>query len=340
MTIPSSRLLRERARQQLERARDPQKIVLIYTAILIGVSAVSTAVQYLLDNGISQTGGLRNLGLRSVLSTVSQVVPILQSVIAMCLALGLAAAALRIARGQFVSPKTLKAGLERIWPLFKCTALQALIIMGIAFGTFYLSMAVYMFSPFSEGFLAIITPMLAQENILSSGVPVLDEATSTALMDELIPMFLIFLGLFLALAIPVTYRYRLVNYILIDKPGIGAFAALRESNARMRGNKRRLFRVDLGFWWYYALLFLASVICYGDLVLAMLGLSLPFAPVVNYFLFYALFLAAQFVIYRLFLCRVEVTYALAYDSLIPKSTETTGGAVLGNIFDLARQQNP
>ncbi|MGN1027689.1 MAG: DUF975 family protein [Faecousia sp.] len=338
MTLPSSRQLQEDAGRQLSKAREPQKIVLIYTAILIGTSAVSTIAQYLLGSGISQTGGLRNLGLRSMLSTVSNILPIAQYVILLCLGLGFAAAALRIARGQFASPKTLKAGFERFWPLAKCTLLQSLILLAVGFGSFYLAMAIYMFSPFSEGFFTIITPLLADESILSTGIPVLDEATSLALMDQMWPMFIIFGILFLALAIPVTYRYRLVNYLIIDRPGIGAFAALRTSNSLMKGNKRRFFRLDLSFWWYYVLLSLASVVCYGDLVLAMLGISLPMSSTVSYFLFYALFLAADFGIYWFFLNRVEVTYALAYDALIPKQSNSSGGVVLGNIFDLARQQ--
>lgn len=338
MTLPSSRQLREDAGRQLSKAREPQKIVLIYTGILLGVSAFSTVAQYLLGSGISQTGGLRNLGLRSMLSTVSNILPIAQYIILLCLGLGFAAAALRIARGQFASPMTLKAGFERFWPLAKCTLLQGLILLGIGFGSFYLAMAIYMFSPFSEGFFTIITPLLADESILSTGIPVLDEATSLALMDQMWPMFIIFGILFLALAIPVTYRYRLVNYLIIDRPGIGAFAALRTSNSLMKGNKRRFFRLDLGFWWYYVLLSLASVVCYGDLVLAMLGISLPLSPTVSYFLFYALFLAADFGIYWFSLNRVEVTYALAYDALIPKQSNSSGGVVLGNIFDLARQQ--
>lgn len=338
MTLPSSRQLREDAGRQLSKAREPQKIVLIYTGILLGVSAFSTVAQYLLGSGISQTGGLRNLGLRSMLSTVSNILPIAQYIILLCLGLGFAAAALRIARGQFASPMTLKAGFERFWPLAKCTLLQSLILLAVGFGSFYLAMAIYMFSPFSEGFFTIITPLLADESILSTGIPVLDEATSLALMDQMLPMFIIFGILFLALAIPVTYRYRLVNYLIIDRPGIGAFAALRTSNSLMKGNKRRFFRLDLGFWWYYVLLSLASVVCYGDLVLAMLGISLPMSSTVSYFLFYALFLAADFGIYWFNLNRVEVTYALAYDALIPKQSNSSGGVVLGNIFDLARQQ--
>lgn len=338
MTLPSSRQLREDAGRQLSKAREPQKIVLIYTGILLGVSAFSTVAQYLLGSGISQTGGLRNLGLRSMLSTVSNILPIAQYIILLCLGLGFAAAALRIARGQFASPMTLKAGFERFWPLAKCTLLQSLILLAVGFGSFYLAMAIYMFSPFSEGFFTIITPLLADESILSTGIPVLDEATSLALMDQMWPMFIIFGILFLALAIPVTYRYRLVNYLIIDRPGIGALSALRTSNSLMKGNKRRFFRLDLGFWWYYVLLSLASVVCYGDLVLAMLGISLPMSSTVSYFLFYALFLAADFGIYWFNLNRVEVTYALAYDALIPKQSNPSGGVVLGNIFDLARQQ--
>ena len=338
MKIPSSRELKAEACQQFSKAREPQKILLIYTAILIGVSAFSTVAQYLLDNGISQTGGLQNMGIRSVLSTFSSLLPIAQYAILLCLGLGFTAAALRIARGQYTSPRTLKAGFERFFPLLKCTMLQFFVLFAVGFGSFYLALAVYMFSPFSEGFITMVTSLAASESILNTGIPVLDEATSLALIGEMWPMMVIFLVLFLTLTIYVGYRFRLVNYLILDRPGIGAFAALRESTAMMKGNKRRFLRLDLSFWWYYALLFLASLVCYGDLMLAMVGVSLPMSYTASYFLFYALFLAAEFGIYWFFLYRVEVTYALAYDSLVPRQSDTSGGVVLGNIFDLARQQ--
>ena len=64
-----------------------------------------------------------------------------------------------------------------------------------------------------------------------------------------------------------------------------------------------------------------------------LGIALPFSDTVAYFLFFGVYLAVTFVIFYFLRNRVEVTYALAYDSLPPREPENNG-AVLGNIFQM------
>lgn len=337
MNIPSARQLREDTRQRLAQAPAARNIVLIYTAIVLGLAAVSTTAQYMLDGAISNTGGLGSMHLRTLLSTVNTILPIVQFCVTACLGLGFSAAALRIARGQFVSPRTLKAGLERFWLLLRCTLLQTLIYLAVGIGSFYVSMAVFMFSPFSEDFVSTITPLIAGGSVLNGGVPQLNPATAMVLMGQLRPLMIIFGLLFMTLTVLLTYRYRMVNYVILDRPDIGSFAALRASRVLMQGNKMRLFRVDLSFWWYYLLLAAAAVLAYGDVVLSLLGVSLPLSGTVSYFLFFALSLIADFAVYYFALAKVEVTYAGAYDAIVPRQ-QPTDGVVLGNIFDLAKQQ--
>ena len=138
---------------------------------------------------------------------------------------------------------------------------------------------------------------------------------------------------FALVAIPMSYQFRLIYYILMDKPHYGAMLAVRESKQLMRRNRSSLFRLDLSFWWYYLLSALASLLCYGDSILHLMGISLPLSDGVSYFLFYGLYLAALFAIYYCFRNRVGITYALAYESLKPKE-ETSGGVALGNIFQM------
>ena len=65
----------------------------------------------------------------------------------------------------------------------------------------------------------------------------------------------------------------------------------------------------------------------------MLGITLPWSADVSYFLFFALYLAAQFAIYYFLRNPVDVTYALAYDAIKPEEKQD-GGVVLGNIFQM------
>ena len=101
----------------------------------------------------------------------------------------------------------------------------------------------------------------------------------------------------------------------------------------MRRNRISLFKLDVSMWWYYAALTLASVLGYGDAILPLLGVELPFSADEGYFLFYALYLAASAGVYYLMLDRVDVTYALAYDTLKPEEPKNEG-VVLGNIFQM------
>lgn len=334
MELPQSCVLKNTAKRRLHSAGETKKIVLIYTGILTAVSAATTVIQYVLSSGISQTGGLQNLGTRSVLSTVSTVLPLVQFLILTCLGLGFTAAMLRTARGQYTSPKTLKAGVERFWVLLRCTLLQGLIYAGIGIAGSYLASVIFMLSPLGDRAVDQLMPLLAESG---ESLVEIDAEMEDAVMEALAPMIpaflLIFLAVFLLMAIPMIYRYRMVDYLIIDRPGIGAFAALRESRRMMRGNRFRLFRLDLSFWWYYALSALAAVICYGDVLIEILGISLPLSADTAYFLFYGMYLAINFAVFYFFAARVECTYAAAYDSLTPKQS-LQQGAVLGNIFQM------
>jgi len=124
----------------------------------------------------------------------------------------------------------------------------------------------------------------------------------------------------------------MVNYLIVDKPGISAMSALSESRRMMRGKRLRLFKLDMSLWWWYALAIALSVVAYGDVLLPMVGIILPFSETMGYFLFYFLFLAGQFAVNVFLMNRVEVTYAQVYEKLRPR--ESDGGAVLGNIFQM------
>lgn len=337
MELPRSRALKDIANRRLSAAGEMKKIVLIYTGILTAVSAVATVVQYGLQKGISHTGGLQNIGARSVLSTASALLPLVQFLILVCLGLGFTAAMLRIARGQYTSPKTMKAGVERFWPLLRCTLLKGVIYAGIGIASSYLSILIFALSPLSDAAAERVRPVLTASGESLMGLPAMDAAMEEAVIEALGPMvpafLLICLAVFLGLCLPLMYRYRMTDYLIIDRPGIGALAALRESRFLMRGNRIRLFRLDLSFWWYYALTALAAVICYGDTLMEILGISMPLQPDVMAFLFYGAYLAINFAVCYFFTPRVECAYAVAYDSLAPKQPAQQG-AVLGNIFQM------
>lgn len=323
MSIPSAKYLKKKASNRLQSGNDPKKVVLVYAGIVALSSLVVTVVQDLLDSQISQTGGIQNIGTRSMLTTADTVLTIAQLLLVMCLTLGYTGSMLRIARGQYASPNSLKAGGERIWVLLRTRLLQMLIMTAAAFALCFLVVNVCLLTPLSNRVIAVMGTVSAEE-LLSNGLALM------ALYSAMLPIILIYLVALVPLLWYFSCTYRMVDYLLIDRPQLGAFGVLRESRRMMQGNMKMMFRVDLSFWWYYLLQALVSVLIYLNMVLALFAIGLP--PEVLYWGTVVLYLAADFALRYFFSNKVAVTYALFYDSLCPKQEQS--GAVLGNIFQM------
>ena len=96
---------------------------------------------------------------------------------------------------------------------------------------------------------------------------------------------------------------------------------------------RPVVKLDLSLWWYYLPVAAAMAVCYGDVLLPMLGVQLPLSETVASFGFYALYLLASFAVHYFLRNRAEVAYALAYDAVKPAESQESG-VVLGNIFQM------
>ena len=330
MDIRNTRQLKDFSAGRLANAREGQKIILYFSLITIAVSAVATVVSYILSQQIAKTGGLGSMGVRSALTTAQILLPIVQAVFLMCLELGYLSTMLRIARGQYASPNGMRLGFDRFWVLLRCTLLKGLIFGGVAMASMYVAIPLYMMTPLSNSAVDILMPLV--KNAGTSGI-LLDDATYAQRMDAMMPATVLSGVLFLVLAAPVFYRYRMADYLIIDRPATGALAALRDSRVMTKGNRWNLFRLDLSMWWYYAAMLVSAAIGYGDQLLPALGVTFPLSDTAAYFVFLGVYLAVIFVIYYFLRNRVEVTYALAYDSLRPREPENNG-AVLGNIFQM------
>lgn len=329
-----SRELKQTASEKLAAAQNERQIVLLYSSLVVGIGLVNLLLQDLVSSQIANTGGLSNMGFRSFLSSVSTFLPVVCSILTLCLGFGYAGGMLRISRGQYASRNALKTGFERFWPLVRMKLLQGCIILGASMAAFYLSIMVFLLSPLSDSFNQILEPYLSGGSILGgSGMIQIDAAALEQLSWMMLPIVLIFLVVFLAFVLPIVYRYRMADFVLLDHPEAGALYALRESRQMMRGNRWGLFRLDLSFWWYYVLLFLANALAYGDWLLSFAGITLPLSDSASFYLFALLSLAANFVLFYLLYNKLNVTYALAYGELKPKE-EDRGGAVLGNIFQM------
>lgn len=327
MKIPQYAKLKQQADTALSVAQEPKKAVTAYAGIICVMGLLVSALTMLLDHKISNTGGLSNLGLRSILSTVQSVLPLAQTLILLCLEMGYVSAAMRFARKQYADHTDLRTGFQLFGPAFRLTLLQALVFAGIMLAAYYVGIQVCLLTPLGRPLLDALAPMLESGTLPDPQA--LDPQFLNSLLWTMVPMLAVVLALFALVAIPVSYRYRMANYCLVDHPREGALAALRNSRRMMRGNCFALFKVDLHFWFYYLLTFLATVICYGDQLLPLVGITLPISDTLAYFLFYAIYLVIQFFLYLGFRNRLEVTYVTAYDAIRP--WEDDSSVVLGSI---------
>lgn len=328
MSIPSSKYLKVKAANRLESGKDPKKVVLVYSAIVALSALAVNVVQFILDSQISKTGGLQNIGTRSALSTLSSVLPLVQTLVLMCLGLGYTAAVLRLARRQYASEKTLKAGFERFWLLLRARLLQALIYGLLS----YVAMAIFMLSPFSSR-LSSLALSLSAAGAITPEALLNNTALLASAYEALMPMMVIYCILLVIVVWAVSYRFRLVDYLLIDQPQLGALSALRTSRQKMKGHIKELFKLDISFWWYYLLRALSAGLIYLDMVLAILGVQLPLSSTASFFGVILAYLGSDFALNYFFLNRVEMAYALFYDILNPQQPPQEG-AVLGNIFQM------
>ena len=330
MDICNTSEIKAAALRRLTDAGQAKRIAAIYAGVTLGLSALVTILGLVLEAMMSGATGLGGMGRRTILSSVQSMLPWVVGLITMCVELGYQAAMLRVARGQYASPQTLRLGFDRFWVLLRCILLEGVILFAIAFGGIYIATMLFMLTPFSGRVMEVLSPVLENVTLLSPEM-VLDEALYDQLMQAMIPAFVMCAIVVAAAAIPVLYRLRMARFVIIDKPGIGALAALRESRKMMKGNCLRLAKLDISLWPYYIGCVFASLLCYGDVLLPMMGVRSPWSDTVSYYLFFALYLAVQFAVYYFLRNQAEVAYSIAYDSIRPKEPKTEGVA-LGSIF--------
>ncbi len=315
MEILNFERLRRAADDSLARApQNPRRLILLHTAVTVLLQLATVGAGFLLDRGIGATGGLSGLGLRAVLTTVSQSLQLLVPLFLTFWEAGYVFATLRIAKGAPAAPGALLEGFRRFGPLFRLALLRGLIYLLLWFAASNLGSILFFFTPWSRSLMNGVTAVVQEGQALTPEL----QTQIMALAQEYMPLLLgLALIPFLPLAVFVFYNTRLADLALLDNPQIGAMNALRNSLFLMRGQKWAMFRLDLHFWWFHGLNLIIGVLSYGDVLLPLLGLTLPFSETTGFFLFLVLSLLLQLGLYLLFRNRVSVTYAQAYLALLP-----------------------
>lgn len=335
MNVKNTRAIRTAALEALAVHQNPQRIPLVYAGFSALLSLAVTVISYVLSLKIDQMTGLANMGTRAVFSTVKTALPLAQLIFLLGWEMGYQMCALRLARRRYAESMDLKNGFSKFGTVLRTKLLMGVVYIGLGIATMYLSVFIFMSLPISDPFYEIVTPLLDSATILNNGI-VIDEATLAAATAAVWPAIAIFGTLFLLGSLPVFYGFRMVPFCIADNSQRSGLIILKESRTMMKGHRLSLFKLDLSFWWFFLLEGLISVIAYLDLILPLLGITLPWSDTISYYGFYILSLAAQVALYWAYLNKVTIARAVFYDAVRPENP--TQGVTLGNIFDLAKEQ--
>ena len=309
--------LRAAAARSLGQTPNAKRIIFLHTGAVLLVSLLLNIADFLLEQQIGTTGGLGGLDTRSALTTIQTVLRLTLTIALPFWQIGYTYFTLRVAQGKDAGTAHLLEGFRRVGPVLRLNILLAVIVFFAVIVSTYLSSMLFMLTPFSAPFAEIMSSLT--DSALDEAAAL--ELLNTAMMDVALPLMIIFGVCLIIVGIFLLFRYRLAYLWLMDHPESGALAALRNSKMLMRGNCMALFKIDLHFWWFYLLEVLISLVCYGDLFLDALGVSLPFSAEAAYFIFLVIYMVAQLSLYCWKQNEVSVTYAHAYQALSAPKTE-------------------
>lgn len=295
---------------------NPHKLALIHSAAGATLTLALYAVTFWLNHQINQTGGLSGIQNRALLETLQTLLMYANMILLPFWELGFLRAAMNLNRGEEATPSTLLAGFRRFGSLLLGKGLLVLVLMVAMFAGSYAGLLLFSVTPLAADIYAFMEPyatgatvdyaaLFADENLMQAMLPCL-------------PFALIGMAV---LALPVYYRLRMMDYVLLDDEKTGPFRALRFSMAITRRKCKHLLLLDLSFWWFYLLQIVISAVCYGDVILPALGIDLGMSADVALFVFYAAALVMQVGLYTWIKPKIATTYARFYDELLPKEQE-------------------
>ena len=310
MKLDDRRGLKAAARAAMAAADySPRKLILIHTGITVLASLLLYLVTGYMQAQIEQTGGLGGAPIRVMLSTAVSVLQMLFNLVLPFWQIGFLYAAMQIVRGKSAGPDSLKEGFRQAWSVLKTQLLLSLFACGLIFACYYAAYTIFFMTPLSKD---LMTAMMGTDV----------DAMMAAMEEALLPIGLLMLPPLLVVGLWFSYRIRLVNYVLMDAPGVGAMAVIRRSWKLMKGNFGKLLKLDLSFWWFYALEILLMLVAYADMLLPLIGIELPWPELVQT---YAPLVVYQLLILLLYWWRgnqIQLTYACFYEAALPEDPET------------------
>lgn len=316
MAILNPKELKYQANQKLACAGgDPRRLVLIYTGVIAALTLGSSGLDLFLDSQIGATGGLSGLGTRSVLQTIQEILDYVNIFFGPFWSAGFLYAMIGLARDRTPTPGDLMAGFRRFGRILACIAVRFLLILVLISGIINLAGILFSFTPWAAAFAEALSGVMSDPNFITAeGAINLSLIPQEAFLAAAIPLICIFLAFFVPVYAYLSYCFRMAMYLVMEL-GLGAVRAHIVSAQMMRGHKWQMLKLDLSYWWYYALSLLIGFVGYLDVILSLAGITLPVSATVMFFLTLILYCGLQLVLYLWKKCQVDLTYVLAFQSI-------------------------
>ena len=117
----------------------------------------------------------------------------------------------------------------------------------------------------------------------------------------------------LAVVLFLFYRYRLFYFLLNDHSDQRSGFLMGLSAGITKGFRVSMLRLDLSYWWYYTLVFLASLIPNADLFLGLAGVTTTPWLTAGLYIAGSLVMAAAYLLGR---NRVQFAWTAAYGEIL------------------------
>jgi hypothetical protein len=295
--------------------RETGKLVLVYCGVLALLSMGSSGLNLLLESRIGQTGGLGGLGMRSVLQTVQTILDFVNLFFSPFWSAGFLLAMLAMVRGTAPRVEMLTGGFRRFGRILGGLAFEYLAVIALTIAAVNLGSILFAMTATGRELTAQLEPLMADPNFFTpEGVVNMEMLPVEALTQAALPLAALTGVTLVPMLIWLGYGFRMAMYLMMERP-IGGVQAHFESMRLMRGHKWQVLKLDLRYWWYYAMGLAVGVLAYLDQILPLLGISLPLDPNLLYFLAMGLYCLANLALCLWKKCEVDAAHILAYEAI-------------------------
>ncbi len=313
MALADRKILKERAADTLiANEAAAKRTVLLYAGILAAaqllVALLSILLGFLTEKMTQDVSGLDVLDTVAAMETAQTVLNLLLMILPTFWTMGYIFVLLRMTLGEHTHDGMLLQGFRKFGPVIRKALIEGMLQMGVLMMGISLGSTIVSMTPLARPMLEVMEGFADMTALTDQQLMELMEASGPA-----VTVSMLFGAVFL---LPLMYRLRVSNYLLMDYPQYGAVFSLTMSYRVTRGSAFRLFKLELSFLWYYLPLWLAGMLPTLATFLPRLGIQLPIGGTLLSLLVLAVSLLLQLALQYAFSNKVEMTFVHAYRTLM------------------------